>query len=158
MLHNLSKNNSLVHQFVAELRDTTVQTDRMRFRRNLERLGEIMAYEISKTMAYKMEKIQTPLAIADCTVLQDQPVLANILRAAVPMYQGLLNYFDKADNAFISALEPIPWYKEGKFEFSQLMKQLLFLVEREARVKGKITTGNWKDLAKLMNDKNHIII
>ncbi len=114
MLHNLSKNNSLVHQFVAELRDTTVQTDRMRFRRNLERLGEIMAYEISKTMAYKMEKIQTPLAIADCTVLQDQPVLANILRAAVPMYQGLLNYFDKADNAFISAYRK--HHADGSFE------------------------------------------
>jgi uracil phosphoribosyltransferase len=103
MIHNLSLQNSLVHQYIAELRDVTVQNDRMRFRRNLERLGEIMAYEISKTMAYSIEKIQTPLAIADSPVLKSQPVLANILRAAVPMYQGLLNYFDKADNAFISA-------------------------------------------------------
>jgi uracil phosphoribosyltransferase len=103
MLHNLSENNSLLHQYLLEIRSTAVQKDRMRFRRNLERIGEIMAYEISKTLAYKKELVQTPLAETDIQVVAEQPVLAIILRAALPMYQGLLNYFDKADNAFISA-------------------------------------------------------
>ncbi|MEY4875067.1 MAG: hypothetical protein RL708_216 [Bacteroidota bacterium] len=114
MIHNLSLQNSLIHQYVAELRDISIQKDRMRFRRNLERLGEIMAYEISKTMEFEIQKIQTPLAIAECPVLKEQPVLANILRAAVPMYQGLLNYFDKADNAFISAYRK--HHADGSFE------------------------------------------
>jgi uracil phosphoribosyltransferase len=114
MLHNLGLNNSIINQYVAELRDVTIQKDRMRFRRNLERLGEIMAYEISKTMEYKIEAIQTPLAIANCPKLKEQPVLANILRAAVPMYQGLLNYFDMGDNAFISAYRK--HHADGSFE------------------------------------------
>ncbi|MEY2830412.1 MAG: hypothetical protein RIQ33_2270 [Bacteroidota bacterium] len=114
MLHNLALNNSIINQYVAELRDVNIQKDRMRFRRNLERLGEIMAYEISKTMEYKIEAIQTPLAIANGPVLKEQPVLANILRAAVPMYQGLLNYFDKGDNAFISAYRK--HQADGSFE------------------------------------------
>ncbi|MFM2226048.1 MAG: hypothetical protein RJA07_2250 [Bacteroidota bacterium] len=114
MLHNLSLQNSLIHQYAAELRDISIQKDRMRFRRNLERLGEIMAYEISKTMEFEIQKIQTPLAIANCPVLKEQPVLANILRAAVPMYQGLLNYFDKADNAFVSAYRK--HHADGSFE------------------------------------------
>lgn len=103
MIHNLSEKNSILHHYLAEIRDVNIQTDRMRFRRNLERIGEIMAYEISKTLDYKTVKVQTPMAETAIETVAEQPVLAIILRAALPMYQGLLNYFDKADNAFISA-------------------------------------------------------
>jgi len=103
MLVNLSQQHSLVSNWVSELRDVNIQTDRMRFRRNLERIGEIAAYEISKVLPAVEKEIQTPLGIAVHKVLKEQPVLATILRAGLPMHQGLLNYFDMADNAFISA-------------------------------------------------------
>ncbi|MCX8018903.1 MAG: uracil phosphoribosyltransferase [Chitinophagaceae bacterium] len=116
MVHHLSKHHSLVSNWIAELRDSQVQTDRMRFRRNLERLGEIMAYEISKTLPYEEKEVQTPLGTATQKVLKEQPVLATILRAGLPMHQGLLNYFDKADNAFISAYRK--HHNDGSFEIS----------------------------------------
>lgn len=102
-VHNLSKTSSIFNTFLAELRDLHVQKDPMRFRRNLERLGEILGYELSKTLEYKTEDIETPLGEAHCEVLKDQPVLGTILRAGLPVHHGLLNYFDRADNAFISA-------------------------------------------------------
>ncbi|MBK6827549.1 MAG: uracil phosphoribosyltransferase [Chitinophagaceae bacterium] len=116
MIVNLSQQNSLVSTWVAELRDVTVQGDRMRFRRNLERIGEVAAYEISKTLVYNQQEVQTPLGIAEHKMLADQPVLATILRAGLPLHQGLLNYFDKADNAFISAYRK--HHKDGSFEIS----------------------------------------
>ncbi len=103
MVHNLGETNSVFNQFIAELRDVSIQNDRMRFRRNLERIGEIFAYEISKTFDYEHHEITTPLGVANIQLIREQPVLATILRAGLPMHQGLLNYFDKADNAFISA-------------------------------------------------------
>ena len=103
MVINLSEQHSLVSNWVAELRDTEVQTDRMRFRRNLERIAEVIGYEISKKMPWEEKEITTPLGISNCKMLQEQPVLATILRAGLAMHNGLLNYFDKADNAFISA-------------------------------------------------------
>ena len=103
MIKNLGEINSVFNQFVAELRDAEMQNDRMRFRRNLERLGEIFAYEISKTFEYQTVEITTPLGVADMKLMIDQPVLATILRAGLPLHQGMLNYFDKADNAFITA-------------------------------------------------------
>lgn len=103
MVINLSKEHSLVSNWIAELRDVEVQKDRMRFRRNLERIGEVAAYEISKKLAAQTIDVQTPLGTASCSVLAQQPVLATILRAGLPLHQGLLNYFDKADNAFVSA-------------------------------------------------------
>ena len=95
--------NSIINNFVAEVRNVEVQGDRMRFRKNLERIGELMAYEISKTLDYEKVTVTTPLAEKDTNILVDQPVLATILRAGVPMHQGFLNVFDKADNAFIAA-------------------------------------------------------
>lgn len=95
--------NSIINNFVAEVRNVEVQDDRMRFRKNLERIGELMAYEISKTLDYEKVTVTTPLAEKDTNILVDQPVLATILRAGVPMHQGFLNVFDKADNAFIAA-------------------------------------------------------
>lgn len=103
MVVNLSEQHSLISNWVSELRDTEVQQDRMRFRRNLERIAEVIGYEISKTMAWEEKEVTTPLGISKCRVLAQQPVLATILRAGLAMHTGLLNYFDKADNAFISA-------------------------------------------------------
>lgn len=103
MIFDLSKTNSIANTFVAELRDEQVQQDAMRFRRNLERLGECFAWEISKTMDYVITETQTPLGIANSKHLAKQPVLATILRAGLPMQQGLLNIFDRAEAAFIAA-------------------------------------------------------
>lgn len=116
MVVNLSEQHSLISNWVGELRNVEVQTDRMRFRRNLERIGEAIAYEISKKLPSVEKEIQTPLGTATCKVLQDQPVLATILRAGLPLHQGLLNYFDQADNAFISAYRK--HNKDGSFEIS----------------------------------------
>src|ERR1700741_1571492 len=93
MVHILSEHNSIFNQFVAELRDLKIQKDSMRFRRNLERIGEIMAYEISKTMSYETRQTTTPLGIADTSHLSEQPVIATILRAGLPIHIGVLNYF-----------------------------------------------------------------
>ena len=103
MIINLSKEHSLVSNWISEIRDVEIQKDRMRFRRNLERIGEIAAYEISKVLPSVEKEVQTPLGIATAKMLEEQPVLATILRAGLPLHQGLLNYFDKADNAFVSA-------------------------------------------------------
>jgi len=103
MLTQLSEENSVANRFLAELRDVEVQKDPMRFRRNLERMGEVMAYEISKTFDYSEREVRSPLGIANMALPDDQPVLATILRAGLPLHQGLLNYFDRADNAFVSA-------------------------------------------------------
>jgi len=103
MIHDLSKNNSIIGNFIAELRDVTIQKDAMRFRRNLERLAEVIGYEISKTLSYTKKTVETPLGEADVNVLTEQPVLATILRAGLSMHQGLLNYFDASESAFISA-------------------------------------------------------
>jgi len=103
MVHLLSTQNSIFHQFMSELRDVEIQKDGMRFRRNLERIGELFAFEISKTMEYVATQTTTPLGVAKTKQLKEQPVLACILRAAIPMHQGMLNVFDKAENAFISA-------------------------------------------------------
>ncbi len=116
MIINLSKEHSLISNWVAELRDSEQQADRMRFRRNLERIGEVAAYEISKKLPSVETEVQTPLGIANCKMLAQQPVLATILRAGLPLHQGLLNYFDKADNAFVSAYRKHD--AEGSFEIS----------------------------------------
>lgn len=100
---NLSESNSILNQYVAEIRDIQVQNDRLRFRRNIERIGEIMAYEISKTLTYSPKDIQTPLGIASINTPDNQLVIATILRAGLPYHQGFLSYFDHAENAFVSA-------------------------------------------------------
>ena len=116
MVHHLSNNHSLISNWIAELRNVNVQNDRMRFRRNLERIGEVAAYEISKLMPNKTVPITTPLGIHNSKILAQQPVLATILRAGLPLHQGMLNYFDKADNAFISAYRR--HHDDGSFEIS----------------------------------------
>lgn len=111
---NFSKENSLVSQYMTELRDVGQHDDSMRFRNNLCRIAEIMAYEISRTLNYVVKKIETPLAQTDATVIDDEIVLATIFRAGLPFHQGFLNFFDRAQNAFVSAYRK---YKErGDFE------------------------------------------
>ncbi|HKO80970.1 MAG TPA: uracil phosphoribosyltransferase [Chitinophagaceae bacterium] len=116
MVINLSEQHSLISNWISELRDVDIQADRMRFRRNLERIGEAAAYEISKVLPFTEKEVQTPMGIASAKVLQYHPVLATILRAGLPLHQGLLNYFDKADNAFISAYRK--HNQDGSFEIS----------------------------------------
>ena len=103
MIFDLSKTNSIANTYIAEIRDEQIQKDGMRFRKNLERLGEFFAYEISKTLEYNDMETQTPLGVANCKTLNSQPVLATILRAGLPMHKGLLNIFDKAECTFITA-------------------------------------------------------
>ena len=102
-VNHLIEENSLLCHFVAEMRDIHTQTDAMRFRRNVERVGEIMAYELSKKLNYTSREVQTPLGVAECTQVSDQIVIGTILRAGLTLHQGFLNYFDKAENAFVSA-------------------------------------------------------
>lgn len=108
-LYNFSEKNSLLNSYIREIRDVTIQGDRLRFRRNLERIGEIMAYEISKTLAYKRIRVNTPLDVAEVNVPNEEVVIATILRAGIPFHHGMLNYFDDAGNAFVSAYRK---YKE----------------------------------------------
>lgn len=100
---NFSQTNTLLNQFVAEIRDVNIQSDSLRFRRNIERIGEIMAYEISRDFPYQPLTIQTPLAQVTENVPAVKPVIGTILRAGLPLHQGFLNYFDHAENAFVSA-------------------------------------------------------
>ena len=116
MVHNLSNDHSLISNWVSELRCIDVQKDRMRFRRNLERIAEVIGYEISKGMETIDVDITTPMGTAKCKVLKDQPVLATILRAGLAMHNGLLSYFDKADNAFLSAYRK--HHADGTFEIA----------------------------------------
>lgn len=113
MIHILENQESLLSQYIAEVRDVEIQKDSMRFRMNMERLGEIFAYEISKKLNWENKEVITPLGEAHCKVLKEQPVIATILRAGLPMHQGILNYFDRAENAFISAYRK--HHKNGSF-------------------------------------------
>lgn len=99
----LAESDSIANQFIAELRDITVQGDRLRFRKNLERIGEIMAYEISKSFPYHKREIQTPLAKTSVRIPSINPVIFSVLRASLPFYHGFLNFFDKAESGFIGA-------------------------------------------------------
>lgn len=118
MVYNLSEAHSLINQWMSEIRDVNIQGDRMRFRRNMERVGEVIAYEISKTLPYNTREVTTPLGVKTMNVFDEsQPIIATILRAGVPLYQGMLNYFDKADSAFVAAYRK--HHKDGSFEIEQ---------------------------------------
>ncbi len=114
MIVNLGETNSVFNSFILELRDKEIQKDSLRFRKNLERIGEVFAYEISKTLKYTSKSVQTPLGVSDVSVVDEQIVLATILRAGLPLHQGMLNMFDKAENAFISAFRK--YHKDGSFD------------------------------------------
>jgi uracil phosphoribosyltransferase len=108
MVFNLSKENTVANQFIAQLRDRNIQTDRMKFRKNLERLGQIMAYEISRRLAFRTQDVETPLGKSTMMLIAEEPVLFTVLRAGLPFFQGFLDYFDRADCGFVGA-----YRKEG---------------------------------------------
>jgi len=116
MVFNLSEQNSIANRFIAEIRDVKIQRDPLRFRRNLERIGEVLAYEVSKTLQYETIEVETPLGIATASVPKQKIILGTILRAGLPIHQGLLNYFDRAGNAFVSAYRV--HHKDGTFEIN----------------------------------------
>ncbi|GAA3992333.1 uracil phosphoribosyltransferase [Mucilaginibacter dorajii] len=107
MIFVLNKTNTIANKFLAELRDAVIQQDKARFRRNQEKLGEILAYELSKTLQYEPIEVQTPLGIANINIPADRPVLGTILRAGLPFHQGFMNYFDQSDSAFITAYRKV---------------------------------------------------
>lgn len=114
-IHNFSHKQTILNTFISEMRDVNTQKDSMRFRRNIERIGEILGYELSKTLSYKPTTIQTPLGVCEIDKIDNDIVLCSILRAGVPLHNGLLNYFDRAENAFISAYRHAE-EKPGSFE------------------------------------------
>ncbi len=118
---NFAEHDSLVSQYIMELRNVGIQHDMLRFRRNLERIGEIMAFEISRTMHYRTEHVQTPLATSPARVLDEQVVLATIFRAGLPFHQGFLNFFDHAENAFVSAYRK---YRDKEDNFDVFIEYL----------------------------------
>jgi uracil phosphoribosyltransferase len=118
-LHYISENNSILNHFLAQIRDVSIQKDSMRFRKNIERIGEIMAYELSKTLEYKTIEVQTPLALKKTTTIADNVVLCSILRAGLALHTGFLNIFDNAENGFVSAYRH---HKNNDDEFEILVE------------------------------------
>lgn len=102
-IHNFSKQNSILNTFLSEIRSVSIQNDRMRFRRNIERIGEVLCYEMSQTLSCSLESIKTPLGKSEMLIINENIVICSVLRAGLPLHNGVLNYFDKAENAFISA-------------------------------------------------------
>ncbi|MDX1772961.1 uracil phosphoribosyltransferase [Oceanihabitans sediminis] len=120
-IHNLSEENSILNTFIAEIRDVNIQKDSMRFRRNIERVGEILGYEMSKSLPFNSKKVETPLGNCNIDLPENDIVLCSILRAGVPLHNGLLNYFDAAENAFISAYRH---HKENPDTFEIIVEYL----------------------------------
>lgn len=118
-IHYLSENNSILNHFLAQIRDVSIQKDSMRFRKNIERIGEIMAYELSKTLEYKSINVQTPLGIKNTTTIAEPVVLCSILRAGLALHQGFMNFFDNAENGFVSAYRH---HKNNENEFEILVE------------------------------------
>ena len=118
-VHYLGKQNSILNQFIAELRDVEIQQDPMRFRRNIERVGEILCYEMSRALEYRTKSVKTPLGTTTMALPVTPLVLCSVLRAGLPLHHGLLNYFDRAENAFISAYRHHP---EGGDAFEVIVK------------------------------------
>ena len=116
MVHILGQENTILNKFIAQIRDSRIQLDSMRFRRNVERVGEIMSYEISKTLNYQAQTVETPLGEAEMSLISDKVVIATVLRAGLPLQQGFLNYFDDAECAFVSAYRKNK--KDGTFKIN----------------------------------------
>lgn len=116
MVHILGQENTILNKFIAQIRDSRIQLDSMRFRRNVERVGEIMSYEISKMLNYQAQTVETPLGEAEMSLISDKVVIATVLRAGLPLQQGFLNYFDDAECAFVSAYRKNK--KDGTFKIN----------------------------------------
>ncbi|SNZ00738.1 uracil phosphoribosyltransferase [Flagellimonas pacifica] len=121
IIHQFDQENSLLKKFISEIRDVDIQKDAMRFRRNIERIGEVLGYEMSKTLEYENTNVNTPLGVKKITLPTDQLVLCSVLRAGLPLHNGILNYFDGAENAFISAYR---YHPNGGDDFEVIVKYL----------------------------------
>jgi uracil phosphoribosyltransferase len=161
-IHHLGAESSVLNQFISEIRNIDIQKDALRFRNNMERIGEIFAYEISKTIPYEKKKITTPLGEVEMNLMNQQPVLATILRAGLPLHQGLLNYFDKADNAFISAYRKHDL--DGNFEIqidymsSPALKNRILIIVDPMLATGKSMVLAYKELLTVGTPKHtHIV-
>lgn len=128
MVTILTQRNSIANQYIAELRDVEIQKDRMRFRKNIERLGEVIAYKISETFSFTPQDIETPLGIANMNLLEEQPIIISIMRAGLPFHQGFLNIFDRADSGFVAAYRHTK--KSGEFEIHKKYESVPDLNER----------------------------
>lgn len=162
MIHNLANQNSIFNQYILELRDIEIQKDSMRFRRNLERMGEIFAYEISKTLSFEATQTTTSLGVAETKRLSEQPVIGTILRAGLPLHLGILNYFDNAQNAFISAYRR--HHKNNTFEIvveyvacPDLTDKVLILCDPMLATGGSMVLTYKALLAKGMPKHTHIV-
>jgi uracil phosphoribosyltransferase len=162
MINNLANQNSIFNQYILELRDIEIQKDSMRFRRNLERMGEIFAYEISKTLSFEATQTTTSLGVAETKRLADQPVIGTILRAGLPLHLGILNYFDNAQNAFISAYRR--HHKNNTFEIvveyvacPDLTDKVLILCDPMLATGGSMVLTYKALLAKGMPKHTHIV-
>ncbi len=118
-VHHLGEQNSLLNRFISEIRDIVIQKDTMRFRRNIERIGEVLSYELSKSLNYSKETVKTPFGSTEIPLSNDRIVLCSVLRAGLPLHQGMLNYFDRAENAFISAYR---YHRDDEDAFEVIVK------------------------------------
>ncbi|MGB5463527.1 MAG: uracil phosphoribosyltransferase [Aureibaculum sp.] len=163
IIHYFGDENSLLNQFISEIRDENIQKDSMRFRKNIERIGEILSYELSKSLAYKMKEVQTPLGQKKVSIPENNLVLCSVLRAGLPLHQGLLNYFDKAENAFISAYR-LHRDESDKFEVivkyfaSPSLNEKILVLTDPMLATGKTLENTFKALKSHGNPKQiHII-
>ncbi len=162
MIKILGEQNSILNKFISEIRDAKIQTDRLRFRRNLERIGEIFAYEISKDLEFKTQEVITPLGTAEINIMQDNIVLATVLRAGLPLHQGLLNYFDYAQNAFVGSFRK--YHKDNTFEIksgylsSPDIEDKFLILSDPMLASGSSLALAYKDLTRESNPKHiHIV-
>lgn len=161
--HHLAQNNSVLNTFLSEIRDKNIQKDSMRFRRNIERIGEILAYELSKSLSFQEGFVETPLATKNMHLLSDNIVVCSILRAGLPLHQGLLNYFDKAENAFISAFRHHPNHDEHfeivvEYVASPNLEGKIMLLADPMLATGQSLVAVFEALKKLGNPKEtHIV-
>jgi uracil phosphoribosyltransferase len=162
MVRNLGEKNSVLNMYISELRDVNIQNDKFRFRKNLERIGEIFAYEISKELEYSPEEITTPLGTIEINVLKDNIVLATVLRAGLPLHQGLLNFFDRAQNAFIGSYRK--YHKDNTFEIkseyisSPSVEDKFLLLSDPMLASGSSMLLAYKDLTRESDPKHlHLI-
>ena len=161
-IHLLDSKNSVLNNFISEIRDQNIQKDSMRFRRNLERIGEILSYEMSKEFEYSFENIVTPLGVKKIAVCQKNLVLASILRAGLPLHQGILNYFDQIENAFISAyrhhISEIEFEIVVEYLASPTLNDKVLILADPMLATGKSLVAVYNSLKKLGNIKQvHIV-
>ncbi len=162
MVKILGEQNSILNKFISELRNVDIQNDRLRFRRNLERIGEIFAYELSKELEYEEKGIITPLGTTDMQIIKDNIVLATVLRAGLPLHQGLLNYFDYAQNAFVGSFRK--YHKDNSFEIKSgylsapSIEDKFLILSDPMLASGSSLVLAYKDLTKAEDPKHvHIV-